>query len=152
MHYKLFQDGEINFTIQNSENRTTGIFSVKECRNAYRIYFTDLSKLGFPNTSPVADVYDKERAILQAYKRARFMGREFDPDFEDKTELGKLEEFAQEPILQLSPEARQAAREVAREAYNQVTSNAALRKPTESQTPRELLSRADVEDIQIDRM
>lgn len=92
--YRLYQDGEINFTLQAPDNHTVAVFAAhqsEEGKNLFRVSRTDLRK---PNCiqKTLDTIHGKERAVEIAYLEAKKFASKLDPDFEDHTEIGELEE------------------------------------------------------------
>lgn len=102
-NYALYQDGEINFTIQAPDNTTIAIFSAKksETSSRYSISKSDFTKPCFPKTETIfSGPYSREETIELAYRLAHKFATDIDLNFKDKTSMrniGKLEQYTNNP-------------------------------------------------------
>ena len=87
-NYRLYRDGENNFTLQAPDNSTVAIFSVEEISpGSYQVNHLDLSKSGSPKRSTLfRKRLSRELTIGLARNKARELAFELDPDFQDLTE------------------------------------------------------------------
>jgi hypothetical protein len=86
MEYRIYQDGEINFTIQAPDNKTIAIFSIKNQENNYHSIITDLRTPKII-TQVLENNLEKRDAIISAYNNAKDFAKSLSPDYEDRTEL-----------------------------------------------------------------
>lgn len=91
LNYRLYQDGEINFTLQSPDNSTLAIFSVNQQENFYKVNKLDLRKQGTPLRTLIYHGSKKELAIRSAYEAALYFSKTLDANFEDRTEIRKRE-------------------------------------------------------------
>jgi hypothetical protein len=107
-HYRLYLDGETNFTLQAPDNTTIAVFSVKTNDNKEEIYykacFTDLRNHASKEPKIVYYGQDKESAINAARGAARYFIRTLDDKFEDKTEIEHLLKQIREDDLSFVPQ------------------------------------------------
>lgn len=92
MQHRLYQDGEINFTLQSPDNKTIAVFSVHSDSGIYHASITDLTKKLIQKTQFYQGL-DKQRAIYFAYMEAKSFARSLSPNFEDLTQIKRLEEI-----------------------------------------------------------
>lgn len=85
---ELCWDKKRSFTIQDSENHSLEIFYIQEINGYFQARFLDCRK---KEESIVYHGRNKQLAIMAAYGAARYVAKTLDENFEDRTEIGKLE-------------------------------------------------------------
>jgi hypothetical protein len=87
--YRLYQDGEIDFTLQAPDNSTIAVLGVHYSSEGY---FTLLPpEKQFGERKEIYLGQDRQEAIRGAYFRAVIFAKSIDPDFKDLTKIGELE-------------------------------------------------------------
>lgn len=96
-HYKLYQNGEINFSLQAPDNATIATVLVKLANSHYQAYFSDLRNHASKKPVLVYHGEDKQLAITSAYRVAKYFARTLDDKFEDHADIKHLfAEFAED--------------------------------------------------------
>jgi len=93
MPYTLHKNGETNFSLNNSEDTIPFLFTIHySCEG----YFTRI-----PTKDPLTgrDIvylgHDIQEAITKAYETAKEFAKNLDPNFQDLTLMGELEQKTQ---------------------------------------------------------